>query len=103
MCPVRSVTYVSGPDLWDLERAMGIEPTSEAWEASILPLYDARSARSLRIASGSSGVQLARTMVSVRAAFRQDFCIRSGGSEAGIEPLREVLVARDERIAGTGH
>src|SRR5215471_11487831 len=26
-----------------LERAMGIEPTSEAWEASILPLYDARS------------------------------------------------------------
>ena len=21
---------------------MGIEPTSEAWEASILPLYDAR-------------------------------------------------------------
>jgi hypothetical protein len=22
---------------------MGIEPTSEAWEASILPLYDARS------------------------------------------------------------
>jgi hypothetical protein len=26
----------------NLERAMGIEPTSEAWEASILPLYDAR-------------------------------------------------------------
>src|SRR6266852_775136 len=25
----------------NLERAMGIEPTSEAWEASILPLYDA--------------------------------------------------------------
>src|SRR5580658_2678769 len=24
-----------------MERAMGIEPTSEAWEASILPLYDA--------------------------------------------------------------
>jgi hypothetical protein len=24
---------------------MGIEPTSEAWEASILPLYDARSER----------------------------------------------------------
>ena len=28
-----------------MERAMGIEPTSEAWEASILPLYDARSVR----------------------------------------------------------
>jgi hypothetical protein len=26
---------------------MGIEPTSEAWEASILPLYDARSALEL--------------------------------------------------------
>ena len=26
-----------------LERAMGIEPTSEAWEASILPLNYARS------------------------------------------------------------
>ncbi len=32
-----------------LERAMGIEPTSEAWEASILPLYDARSFRLLRL------------------------------------------------------
>jgi hypothetical protein len=30
-----------------LERAMGIEPTSEAWEASILPLYDARSVATL--------------------------------------------------------
>jgi hypothetical protein len=27
----------------NLERATGIEPVSEAWEASILPLYDARS------------------------------------------------------------
>jgi hypothetical protein len=26
---------------------MGIEPTSEAWEASILPLYDARSSHLL--------------------------------------------------------
>jgi hypothetical protein len=26
---------------------MGIEPTSEAWEASILPLYDARSVTEL--------------------------------------------------------
>ena len=28
---------------------MGIEPTSEAWEASILPLYDARSFSNLLI------------------------------------------------------
>ena len=27
---------------------MGIEPTSEAWEASILPLYDARSSPIIR-------------------------------------------------------
>jgi hypothetical protein len=38
-----------------MERAMGIEPTSEAWEASILPLYDARSFFRLypRIVGGS--------------------------------------------------
>lgn len=26
-----------------MERAMGIEPTALAWEARVLPLYDARS------------------------------------------------------------
>ena len=25
-----------------MERAMGIEPTAQAWEAWVLPLYDAR-------------------------------------------------------------
>ena len=29
----------------DVERAMGIEPTALAWEARVLPLYDARSER----------------------------------------------------------
>jgi hypothetical protein len=38
---------MTGPVL--MERAMGIEPTSEAWEASILPLYDARSGLLLAI------------------------------------------------------
>ena len=38
------VTKCLWASLLNLERAMGIEPTSEAWEASILPLYDARSA-----------------------------------------------------------
>ena len=28
-----------------LERAMGIEPTAQAWEAWVLPLYDAREGR----------------------------------------------------------
>jgi hypothetical protein len=27
-----------------MERAMGIEPTSLAWEARVIPLYDARVA-----------------------------------------------------------
>jgi hypothetical protein len=29
----------------NVERAMGIEPTALAWEARVLPLYDARRAR----------------------------------------------------------
>jgi hypothetical protein len=28
-----------------VERAMGIEPTAQAWEAWVLPLYDAREGR----------------------------------------------------------
>ena len=31
-----------------LERAMGIEPTALAWEARVLPLYDARAVLILR-------------------------------------------------------
>lgn len=28
--------------IYNMERAMGIEPTSQAWEARILPMYYAR-------------------------------------------------------------
>jgi hypothetical protein len=41
-------------NLKSLERAVGIEPTSEAWKAPVLPLYDARSrppARLYRLAT----------------------------------------------------
>ncbi len=38
-----SLTFGLSQDTGNSERAMGSEPTSEAWEASILPLYDARS------------------------------------------------------------
>src|ERR1700691_4126017 len=31
-----------GPRWRKVERAMGIEPTAQAWEAWVLPLYDAR-------------------------------------------------------------
>jgi hypothetical protein len=33
-----------GPLWLEVERAMGIEPTAQAWEAWVLPLYDARFA-----------------------------------------------------------
>src|SRR5690348_9436989 len=49
MSSERSVKDVFGPYKVLLERAMGIEPTSEAWEASILPLYDARSVATSRL------------------------------------------------------
>ena len=49
MSSERSVKDLSGLNTGLMERAMGIEPTSEAWEASILPLYDARSIRYFRI------------------------------------------------------
>ncbi len=35
----------STPELHEqMERAMGIEPTSSAWKAEVIPLYDARNA-----------------------------------------------------------
>jgi hypothetical protein len=42
---------------------MGIEPTSEAWEASILPLYDARSESYASKPSGSLQEFFARHFV----------------------------------------
>jgi hypothetical protein len=36
-----------------VERAMGIEPTAQAWEAWVLPLYDARLALILVGLSGA--------------------------------------------------
>ncbi len=51
---------------------MGIEPTSEAWEASILPLYDARSVPVNSIHNYSLGATAAFTKGkdSVRVATR---------------------------------
>ena len=45
---------------------MGIEPTSEAWEASILPLYDARSI-----------LKLAKEPCSRKLALRQLFVAKA--------------------------
>ncbi len=39
----------------DVERAMGIEPTASAWEAEVLPLYDARSESRDCTQSGGGG------------------------------------------------
>ena len=47
---------------------MGIEPTSEAWEASILPLYDARL--TTKLAKGAMGrKRLARHVTEGMAYF----------------------------------
>ena len=43
MSSERSVKDLFGPYSVFMERAMGIEPTSEAWEAPVLPLNYARS------------------------------------------------------------
>src|SRR5450631_1388239 len=45
---------------------MGIEPTSEAWEASILPLYDARSVADCNRGGFSRTALLRRTIVADR-------------------------------------
>ena len=37
-----------------VERAMGIEPTALAWEARVLPLYDARSGIQIGILSAEA-------------------------------------------------
>jgi hypothetical protein len=39
-----SVLAGIGQQWLEVERAMGIEPTAQAWEAWVLPLYDARYA-----------------------------------------------------------
>jgi hypothetical protein len=38
----RPRTTQGHPRQREVERAMGIEPTAQAWEAWVLPLYDAR-------------------------------------------------------------
>jgi hypothetical protein len=38
-----------------VERAMGIEPTAQAWEAWVLPLYDARAVGLIVVASLEGG------------------------------------------------
>ena len=54
----RKANTRSGSHGWkSLERAMGIEPTYEAWEASILPLNYARTDALVR---GGSLVDFAR-------------------------------------------
>ena len=42
---------------------MGIEPTSEAWEASILPLYDARSIRYSHIIPKNASLRIGQALL----------------------------------------
>jgi hypothetical protein len=40
--PAKAESAGIGRQRLEMERAMGIEPTAQAWEAWVLPLYDAR-------------------------------------------------------------
>ena len=60
-----------------MERATGIEPVSEAWEASILPLYDARSV--LKLAKEAIGRKLALRQLFVAEAALQVVVHQAGG------------------------
>ena len=58
---------------------MGIEPTSEAWEASILPLYDARS-QFLIVRRNLSSVQRFQSLT--RLNFRDYFEPKRAGARS---------------------
>ena len=87
---------------------MGIEPTSEAWEASILPLYDARSAlRTKRIIHNAQTPRTAPPFP--RPALRFRFSAgrsRKNSRElvsekicrTGISPCSEAGPAKDEML-----
>jgi hypothetical protein len=48
-------TFLAGFAEGGMERAMGIEPTAQAWEAWVLPLYDARAVtNSMSSATGAA-------------------------------------------------
>ena len=71
---------------------MGIEPTSEAWEASILPLYDARSIRYSRIIPKN---------VSSRTAATRRFLERCSLDEhMFLKETREALARRSANAPG---
>ena len=74
-----------------MERAMGIEPTSEAWEASILPLYDARAASQYMY-------QLALVQL-FQNSLGQEVTIRNCSS--GISPAYLTLIS-DELCPSSG-
>ena len=61
---------------------MGIEPTSEAWEASILPLYDARSLDTVA-KHGKSG-KTGSTECLVTETVQQVIVHQAGGLHQGV-------------------
>src|SRR6266481_968086 len=69
-----------------LERAMGIEPTSEAWEASILPLYDARSTP--KLSNGRISRKLALRHLLVAEATHQVVVHQTGGLHERVDNCR---------------
>ena len=78
---------------------MGIEPTSEAWEASILPLYDARSDTKLakaRLPDKTTDSQLRNT-----AHAKNDRLLKSRSTQFAIgqHRAREFLTPRPASVS----
>ena len=76
---------------------MGIEPTSEAWEASILPLYDARSPNNV----AKAGTRRKRVVLfaSTRDACKLPASLRRHGPKPCYAQCGSVG-ARQERESG---
>ena len=65
---------------------MGIEPTSEAWEASILPLYDARSLP--KLAKEANGRKLGLRKLFVAEASLQVVVYQAGALHQRVDNRR---------------
>jgi hypothetical protein len=79
---------------------MGIEPTSEAWEASILPLYDARS---FQAACALATQQLYTSAPARRLAFlRRSLSQRSPRNLIALRSPRATLIFKLWIFGGDG-
>jgi hypothetical protein len=78
----------------EVERAMGIEPTAQAWEAWVLPLYDARA--SWILCASPRSAQILRP--GRRPAPHHSKTHRAGGCRAGEAGIDQLASATAEGL-----